>query len=186
MYGKLCPGEIVLPRKIVRFRLAILSDTRGEFLVLVKVMRNRPEIVKELAEQVPAAVALNDICAEKLVARGLDSLFEQRSLALKFYIAESFVFRSQRPVSGFRCGGEPALVDSAAIRAERIQISRIQFQASARHKKGARHPTGGEPHHAVAGGQGVKNQVFVRHGEDSAFSNSSMVSGIAGAGAMAA
>ena len=69
--------EVVLRREIVRFRLALLPHARGEFIVLVQVMRDRPQVVEELAQQVPAAISLHTSGAKKLVAHGLDRLFEQ-------------------------------------------------------------------------------------------------------------
>ena len=54
--GKIVVLEVVLRREIVGLGLALLADARGELVVLVHVVRNRAEIVEELAEQVPAAV----------------------------------------------------------------------------------------------------------------------------------
>ena len=49
---------VVLRRKVVGLGLAAAADPLGVLVALVHVMRNRPQVVEELAEQVPAALAL--------------------------------------------------------------------------------------------------------------------------------
>src|SRR2546425_12641379 len=45
-----------LRREIVRLRFAAASDASGLLLALVHVMRDRAEVVEELAEQIPSAL----------------------------------------------------------------------------------------------------------------------------------
>ena len=157
--------EVVLRREVVSLRLALLPDARGELVVLVQVVRNRTQVVEELAEEVPAAVPLHDVGAEEAVAFGLDRLLEQRLLAVEFDVAQPLVGGGERAVGGLGGGREPTLVDTAAMRAERVQIAGVQFEAAARHQEGAGDPARRQSDDAVAGGQGIDNEVAVRHAE---------------------
>ncbi len=58
-------------------------------------------------------------------------------------IAQAFVGRAIF-VGGGRGGGEPALVDAAAVQAERVKVIGMQLEALAGLEKGARHPARGE------------------------------------------
>src|SRR5258708_24637367 len=78
-------------------------------------------------------------------------------------VAESFVRRGPRAVGGVGGGGEPALVDSAAMRAERVQVAWIKFQASAGHEEGSRHPARRESHDALARGESFFERGCIRH-----------------------
>src|SRR5207248_9569435 len=77
---------------------------------------------------------------------------------LELDVAQAFVFGGKWSVGGPGGGRKPALVDTAAMAAENVQVARIEFQASAGHQKRSRHPTGGEPDEAFAGGEGIANQ----------------------------
>jgi hypothetical protein len=57
---KIVHDLVVLRREVIRFRLALLSDERGELVVLMHVVRNGAEVVEELAQQVPAPLLLHD------------------------------------------------------------------------------------------------------------------------------
>ena len=67
-------GEVVLRREVVGLGLALLSDAGGELVGLVQVVRNRTEVVEELAEQVPAAVLAHDVGAEEEIAVAFDGV----------------------------------------------------------------------------------------------------------------
>src|SRR5215470_17081173 len=59
---------IVLRRKVVRFGLPLLTDLLGELVILMHVMRDRPHVVKELTQEVPAAFAIHNVAAEQQIA----------------------------------------------------------------------------------------------------------------------
>ena len=61
-------GEIVLRREVIGFGFALLSDAGGELVGLMEVMGDRPEVVEELAEKVPAAMLAHDLGAEEEIA----------------------------------------------------------------------------------------------------------------------
>ena len=81
---------------------------------------------------------------------GLDGFLQQDLLAVEFDVAQAFVLRGERAVGGFGGGGEPALVDAAAMRAERVQIARIELQPPAGHQKRSGHPAGRQSDNARA------------------------------------
>jgi hypothetical protein len=114
---------VVLRRKVIRLGLAAAADTRGILVALVHVMRNRPEVVEELAEQVPAAVARHDRRSDQQIAGFLDRRFQQKPLAgVEMDVAEPLVRRRARSVVGIGRRREPPLVDAAAMSAQRIEI----------------------------------------------------------------
>ena len=63
-------------------------------------------------------------------------------------------------VRGFGGGGEPALVDAAAVESERVQIIGVEFQPFAGLQKGARHPARGESQQSPGRGKGAFHQGF--------------------------
>jgi len=71
-------------------------------------------------------------------------------------IAEALIL-GRAFIGGRRGGGEPALVDAAAVGAERIDVLRRQLDAPAGHQEGARHPGGGQPQQSFAGLEGRAN-----------------------------
>ncbi len=80
VYGKVVLDLVVLRREVVRLGLAFAADQLCLRIGLVHVMRNRPHVVEELAEQIPAAVAVHHRRPEQQVARDLDGLFQQEAL----------------------------------------------------------------------------------------------------------
>src|SRR5687768_17182494 len=50
---------VVLRRKVVRLGLTFLPDELRERIALMHVMRDRSQVVEELAEQIPPALALH-------------------------------------------------------------------------------------------------------------------------------
>src|SRR6185369_11779944 len=135
---------------------ALLSDERRELVTLMHVMRDRPEVVEELAQQVPAAFALHHGRAKQQVARFVDERFEQEPRALSGPdVTEALVFRRSPPVGRVRRRREPSFVDAAAMSAERIEIVGMQFQPAARNQEGARHPTRFQPQYPGPRADGV-------------------------------
>ena len=128
VYGKIVVLEVVLRREIVGFRLALLADLLGVLVHLVHVMRNGPQVVEELAEHVPSAVlAITSAPRSSSPASATASLSSTRCPSI-IDIAEAFVGWRARSVGGLRGGGEPALVDAAAMRAQRIEIAGSSFR----------------------------------------------------------
>ena len=90
--------------------------------------------------------------AEQQIAGRLDRLLQQEALAVvEPDVAEALVGRRARAVVGVGRRREPALVDAAAMAAERIEIVGVQLAAAAGNHEGARHPARLEPQDAAAG-----------------------------------
>ena len=113
-------------------------------------MRDRAEVVEELAEQIPSAFARHRRGAEQEIARFGDGILQQKPIAVRAHVAEAFVGRRAGTVVGVCRGREPALVDAAAMPAERVQIVGVQPQPPARNHEGARHPRGLEAERAAS------------------------------------
>ena len=132
---------VVLRRKIVRLGFTTSADPPGVLVALVHVMRNRPHVVEELAEQVPSALPLHHGRSDEQVARGLHRVLQQKTRAVAGpHVTEPLVGRRPRAVVRVRCGREPPLVDAAAMPSERIQVVGVQFEAAPRQHERARHP----------------------------------------------
>ena len=58
VYGKVVFDLVVLRRKVIRLGFALAADQLRLRVGLMHVMRNRPHVVEELAEHVPAALAI--------------------------------------------------------------------------------------------------------------------------------
>src|SRR5205814_9157241 len=98
--------------------LAAASEALRLLLALVHVVRNRPEVVEELAQQVPAALARHRRRTEQQIARLVDRLLQQESGAAGAHVAQALVGRRAGSVVGVGRRREPALVDAAAMAAE--------------------------------------------------------------------
>jgi hypothetical protein len=120
--GKVVLLEVVLGREVVGFGFGIAAGAAGVRFVLVEVMRDGTEVVEEFAQQIPTAALAHDIGAEEFVPRGFDGLLEQDAAAVEIEIAESLAGGRAGAVVGAGCRGEPALVDAAAMSAERVEI----------------------------------------------------------------
>ena len=148
-------GEIVTDRvelrwKIVGLRLALLAHQVRLGVVLMHVMRNRSEIIEELAVDRPTFEALPDILADQARAfLGHGIAQRERPLAFDDDIAQALVRRGAFVRRG-RGRGEPAFVDAAALGAERVEILRSQLDAPAGHEEGTRHPGGRQPQNPFA------------------------------------
>src|SRR5205823_4630829 len=143
--------EIVLRGEIIRLGLAAPADQFRVLLSLMHVMRNRPKVVEKFAEHVPATLLAHDVRSEEFVADDFDSLFQQDPLAgSEVDVAEPLVLRRPRAIGGIGSGREPALIDTAPMRAESVQIAGIELQAATRHEEGARHPAWRKSYNALA------------------------------------
>ena len=111
--------RVVLRRKVIRLGFSPTADALCVLIALVHVMRDRAEIVEELAEQVPALLALHHVGANQQIARFFDSLFQKEPLAIgDTNVAEPLVGRSSRSVIGVGRRRKPSLVDATAIPAD--------------------------------------------------------------------
>ncbi len=94
-------------------------------------MHDRTGVVEELAVDRPTMILLPHRLADHPRAFRLHRLFQREPLSLRDNVAQSLI---RRPVvvhrRSSRC--KPALVDSPAVRAERIQVPLIEFQPPAR------------------------------------------------------
>ena len=70
-------------------------------------------------------------------------------------MADAFVFRGQRPVVGGGGAPQPALVDAAALAAERVIIVGMEFYAASRDAETAGDPVGRQTENPVSGGEKV-------------------------------
>src|SRR5438105_4164997 len=124
-------------------------------------MRNRPEVLKELAEDVPAALLFDHVGTQKLTAGGLNGLLQEHLLTLKFDVAQTFVRESQRTIGCLGSRREPTFVDPAAVSAEGIEVAGIEFEPPARHQERAWDPAWREAHNTLALRQCLEYQVLV-------------------------
>jgi hypothetical protein len=66
-------------------------------------MRNRPHVVEELAEQVPAAVALHHGGSDQQIACGFHRILQEKAgTVFEPDVAQTFVGRRTGPVIGVR------------------------------------------------------------------------------------
>jgi len=124
-------GEVVLRREVVGLRLALCDRRASHALHLVHVVRDRAHIVEELAQDIEATLRGHHVSREKLIAEFPRRVLEKSALAVEIDVAQPFIPRRARAVVGGGRRGEPALVDAAAVRPERIEIVRMQLQPSA-------------------------------------------------------
>ena len=147
---KVIVGLVVLRREVVRLGLALAAEELRLRVALVHVMGNRPHVVEKLAEQVPALLPLHHRRAEQEIARLVDRVLQQKSAAvLEADVAQPLVGGRARAVVGVGRRREPALVDAAAVAAERIQIARVELEPFARNHERTRHPARLEPQHSA-------------------------------------
>ena len=127
----------------------------------MQVVRQRPEVIEELAVDRPALVLLPDLRADHRCAQFGHHVAQQHTLVLEDHVAQALVRHASRVG---RLGGrtEPALIDAAAVEAEGKQIIRVQLQPAPRITKHARHPIRCQPQHTVACVQrGVRDAVHL-------------------------
>src|SRR5206468_11822719 len=132
---------VVLRWKGIRLRLAAAADFLRVLLTLMHVMRKRSEVVEELAEQVPSALALHHSRSDEQIAGGFDGLFQQKSSAMSEpHVSETFVCGRPGSVVRVGRGREPSLVDAAAMPAKRIQVVGMQLESPSGQHEGTGYP----------------------------------------------
>ena len=152
VYGIVVVGRVVLGREVVRLGLAAAADARGVLVALVQVMRDRPHVVEELAEQVPALLPRHHRRApsSRSPACSTAVLQQEARPPLQPDVAEAFVGGRAGAVVGVGGRREPALVDAAAMRAEGVEIVGVQPEAAARVHERAGNPAGFEAEQSAA------------------------------------
>ena len=145
---------VVLRRKVVGLRLAAPADQLRLCLALVHVVRDRAHVVEELAEQVPALLALHDGRPEQRIAGLVHRVLEEEAASVvEPYVAQAFVWWRAGSVVRVGRRREPPLVDAAAMRPARVEVVRMELQPSARDHEGAGHPAGLETENSPTGAQ---------------------------------
>ena len=92
--GEVVADGVQLRWKIVRLRFTLLTDEGGLRVALVHVMRDRPEVVEELAVDGPALIAVPDGRADQSRPLGGHGVAQgEGALALVDDVAEAFVRR---------------------------------------------------------------------------------------------
>ncbi len=76
------PLKVVLRRKVVGFRLALLPNPSRKLVVLMQVVRNWPQVIEKLAQKVAAAILLHHGRAQKLIAHRIDRFLSSAFLPL--------------------------------------------------------------------------------------------------------
>ena len=158
-------GPVELGREIVAFGLALAAQLGGLFLVLVHVVRDRPQVVEKLAVDRPALVGVPQIAADHLGAEDLDGVFERELVGAVHDVAESLVGGCSL-VGGRGRRGEPALVDAAAVGAQRVEVLACQLESAARHQERTRHPGRSQPQDPFTTFESrahPRGQVFIAH-----------------------
>src|SRR6185312_378448 len=134
-----------------------------ELIALVHVVRNRPHVVEEFAEQIPAAFARHR-GSEQIVPGNLNRFLQEKSRAIRMaHKAQSLELAGLRTVRRFGRRSEPALIDTTTMPAVRIKIIRMQLQAAPRNHKGSRHPVRFQPQNPSSVAHGVTDLVWVQH-----------------------
>jgi hypothetical protein len=130
----------------------------------VHVVRDRAHVVEELAEQVPALLALHHRRSDQEIAGRVDGILQQKPRAVfEPHVTQALVGGGAGTVVGIGRRREPALVDAAAVAAKRVEIARVQLQPLAGDHERARHPARLEPQQALSGGNGVLDLRAIDH-----------------------
>ena len=160
---KVVEGLVVLRRKVVGLRLALEPDGGCVLVALVHVVRDGAFVVEEFAEDVPAAFAVEDLLAEQGVSGDFDSLLQQKLAAsLRDDVAEALIFGGIGAVCSLRGRGKPALVDAAAVRAEGVDVIRVELETAARNHERAGNPRWGKLENARAGFDRLLNLTAIQ------------------------
>ena len=146
--GKVVADVVVLRREVVGLGLSFLADELGLLGALVHVQGDRPHVVEELRIDRPLAILLPDGFADDCSAAVGDRLAQGEALLSYHAVAEPLVGHAAF-VGGFSCGGEPALVNAAAVGAIGVGIVGVELDAQAGLEKGAGDPVGREPQQAA-------------------------------------
>jgi hypothetical protein len=128
------------------------------------VVRNRPEVVEELAEEIPAVLSQHHVGANQQIASFLDGLLQQEPFpAPEMDVTETFVSRRSRTVISIGRGREPSFVDTAAIATKRVVIVWMQSETTSRKHERTGHPGRLETEQPSAGCSGILNLRSVGH-----------------------
>jgi hypothetical protein len=132
----------------------------------VHVVKQRVFKVEELGIHRPAAVFFHQLLADKRFAQHVHRFLERELLVAVVghgHVAHALVGRGQRAVLRANDGGKPALLDGAALNAQRVIVVRVQLQPAAglAELPGDEHRV--QAKHAVACGQGFADQRFIAH-----------------------
>src|SRR5260370_6222021 len=140
--------------KIIRFWFTLLFDEGRLLVVLVHVVRDRPEIVEELAVNGPTLVLSPNVRSNQVLFLGRDRLPQcERPFTIMNNIAEPLV-RRRAFVGGSRGRRKPPLVDAATLGAPGGQVVCVQLEPAARHQARSRHPGWGQTKHAAGRDKG--------------------------------
>jgi hypothetical protein len=89
-------------------------------------VRDGAQVVKKLAQQIPSAFALHHVGAKQQVPGNFDRLFQKEFPApLRPDVTQSLIGQSLWSVRSLGRRGKPALVNAAAVAAERVEIIRV-------------------------------------------------------------
>src|SRR5260370_18935004 len=117
--------------KIIRFWFTLLFDEGRLLVVLVHVVRDRPEIVEELAVNGPTLVLSPNVRSNQVLFLGRDCLAQcEHPFTIMNNITQALV-RRRAFVGGNRGGGKPPFVDAATVGAQRVQVVGMQLEPAA-------------------------------------------------------
>ena len=152
--GEVVADVVVLRREVVALGLAFLADQLGLLGALVHVVRDRPHVVEELRVHRPAAVLLPDRLADDASRRSPRRPARRVKRSLADHAVAQALVRHAAFVGGLGGGGEPALVNAAAVGAVGVDVVRVQLDAQAGLEERARHPGGRQAQQAAGVLQG--------------------------------
>ena len=147
-------GMIVeLRREVIGFRLALAAHPPGVLLAKMEVQEQRGVVIEILRIHWPRAVLLFQRRTDDVGAKLSDGVLEQKRVLAppgRIDVAHALVGRRQRTVHRRDHRREPALLDGAARRAERIIVVGMQAQALAGRREAAGHEHRRETQHPLA------------------------------------
>src|SRR5579859_5296234 len=148
--GEIVLYLVVLRRKVIGFRLSLLSYELGEGVALMHVMGDGAHVVKKFAEQIPSVFTFHYIGTEQEVPGRLDGFFEQELIpGFGPDITEPLVGPGVWSVGRFRGGRKPALVDAPAVAAKGVQIVGMELEPAPGNHERSWDPTGLQPENAA-------------------------------------
>ena len=150
--GALTAVVVDLRGEEVHFRLAGLTGQSGMLVALVDMMRQRAEVIEELGIGGPSVIFVPEELADHVRAKLGNHLAQQHFFAVvcAHDIGQALVVRGAGAVFRVRRGGEPALVNAAARKAQRVVIIRMQLDPAARTAEGTGNPRRRQTENAFA------------------------------------
>jgi hypothetical protein len=146
--GEIVAYVVMLRREVVGLRFAFLADELGLLGILVHVQGNWSHVVEELRVHRPLAILLPDDLADDGGAAIRDRLPQREAFFADHAVAEALVGHAAL-VGRLGGGGEPALVNPAAVGAVGVGVVGMELDAQARLEEGARDPVGREAQQAA-------------------------------------